>query len=553
MEDPGTESLDAINEDESAKVEVPEITADVSESKNTGVVSGDEAPADEIDEGETFADIGPDQTINVDRGDIYAGASPDEDSYIGLDLPTHSVGVLNVTNELNADTEITQSAEDLATWSARLSAGEQHYTANDLLQAAFERPGSNWGTRVPVGNGKQMGPLVTGSNNIKDGQEITEAEIARYVDDQAGKGTVVFPLPRTGIWLTITAPDDERLFDIQQIIAEDKVEAGRITAGLAYSNSAVYLEETVLDLAMECVTGSSLKDHDRSTVRGLIRRQEVHVIFAYLAAAVYANGYPIRQACTASPGKCSNVIRDTINLRRGVWTDGSMLTEAQRKFMTGNNKTKRSLKEVLDHQQSFNTVPGGEEDAVPVLKSDVEENWIQLTDTIDMYLEEPSAVLTISEGIDWAKEINTKMINALEVDNRQTRSNYLAKASRASYLLRYSHYVHTLRVKGKSKSADEEPKYGYIRERGAIVAALARISGNPSVLPRYFKACGEFVRDTSITVTGILNAHCTKCNNTVMDKENAIKDHLIALDYLTLFFTLIGCKVLDIQRRESTY
>lgn len=412
------------------------------------------------------------------------------------------------------------SSEEGRNWVKAVSEALPLVLRGDVHLGSLKREGSDWRQSVDheglrLGAGK---PMFGNSNDPT--QRLTGERAIMRIQGLLGLGSVVqVPLWHTGIWVTIKAPSDGALLNLERIIAEDKITLGRDANGMIYSNASVYLNNHLFNFVVEHIYDTTLRDYSPEKFRSLVRSTDFPTLIWGLACAIYPTGYPVAQPCTLNPDVCQEVTSEHVMLPKLNWVDRQALTAHQKRHMANRN-AKYTTEEIQKYMSE-----GRMADARPV----------DLTPNLRFALQVPTIEQYVESGDRWVTEIidmvSTAMGSTLDEKNKD---RFIMEHSRLSTLRQYAHWVKRIVLLNEQGEED-----GVVDDRETIEATLNTISTDDEIVTKFLEAVKIYIDDSTVQMIALPSFNCPKCQAPMVDEE---RKHplLIPLEPNMLFFTLRG-------------
>lgn len=329
-------------------------------------------------------------------------------------------------------------------------------------------------------------------------------------------GLVQIPLWHSGIWLTLRTPSDKSLLELERRISADKIDFGRRSNGLVFSNTEVYATSHVVDFALEHMHTSTVDKASIDTLKELIRVTDVPQMAWGILLAVYPKGYPLSQPCVADPENCDHVVNQLINIGRISWTDTTKLTDRQKKHMA--NRVARYTPEKIKEYQDdfvFGTV-----------------STVKLNENIHIKLGVPSLIKAQETGYAWVDGITTSTQQAFSLKLKENeRIEYIREQALLTGLRQYSHWIESV-VRG-GDSVEEEP----ITDSEVLDEIIDVICANEELTKTVYKTIQSYIDGSTISLIALPRYKCPACQKEP-DEQYLKHPHLIPLDVIYVFFIL---------------
>lgn len=419
------------------------------------------------------------------------------------------------------DTPTPESQE----WATVIDTSTQGYVYNDSLSATVSEPNSHWaqGFETPTGfiSGNPAVLKLDGLATLKDDQAVmavrTRAKLGTYVSA---------PMWASGFWIRLKSPSEDALIELNQRIADDRVELGRNTYGLLHSNNTSYLTSALMDMVVAHVNDTSIRGLSHSAIPDILSVHDLMGLFARLCQAIWPQGVNYARSCVANPDQCKHVLRGKIHFGETHLADFSRFTASQKLHMTKRAKGAMTLEEVKAYQAQF------------MHETDRRVQLTPQADDLMVTLSVPMVTQHIASGYAWINGIETAYGEILS-QSVKDRNTHLNNHARATIMRMYGHYV-------KSVTVGEHT----ITDRATIDRILNDLSENREIRSNFSRQVLDFIDRTTVSLAAIDSVKCPNCGGEVRSpKELPQFPDLIPLDIPAIFFTLLALKVREIAAR----
>lgn len=402
-------------------------------------------------------------------------------------------------------------------WLSAYLKGIEHLLKGDSLSASVEREGSVWRQKVDV-DGEGLGAgrprFGKGSGNVISGERaLMKASSA------LGLGaTVQIPLWHTGIWVSIKAPSEKSLLELERRIASEKVSLGRYTSGMIFSNTSVYTVSYVVNFVLNHVYDASVKNITQDSLKELIKVTDIPTLVWGMACAIYPNGYQYARPCTSNPSECQNVVRGMLNIAKLFWTDNDALSEVQRRHMQ--RRADKFTDDELKRYAEEHTRGG--------------KRLVTLRDGLKARLKVPTVAQYEASGFAWVDGIVKLLEGSLGVSLRgKERDDYIIDQGRLTALRQYSHWVESVEVEDD-----------IIEDVETTEELLEMLSSDEEITEKFFEEVGRYIDDAAISLIAMPKYDCPACGG---EQHGDVHDdrhpHLLPLDAVRVFFTLLDQRI----------
>lgn len=445
-----------------------------------------------------------------------------------LVLPPDSHTEINkVTSKLN-DGNVVKSAQT-EEWIGLLNLAVKngvpfdsfYKAANDKLRdwaPNFEHQGTKYGPAAPVFRVEENAVLV-GSSAVKRCRSI----IGNGRDFQV-------PMYSSGFWLTIEPFTEATVLDIFHDITSRKIDLGRSTNGAVFSNMTVILNDVFLQHAVRHIV-SCTADLPNDDYLSYLSTTDIGTLALAFLSKMYPEGVnyarPVVPKIVDDEGNqlaevTVRKITECVNIMRMHKVDRSRLNEEQRMHMAKRNPRATTLKEVERYQESLInpakiTTPGGE---------------------INFTVKVPSARKFLEYGNLWIDTLQDTLNQTLTDDVTDVeRNNRLFAYAKSSQLRQYGHWITDLTYTETNETANDAI---------AIDGVLEYLSGNDKIRTSLNEQIREYIEGATVSICAVPTANENEDNRLAHRRF----PHLVPIDPLQTFFTLLALKVQSINSRS---
>lgn len=454
------------------------------------------------------------------------------------ELNPYAVDFLSLPNETISDLKSLEytAKKDLQSqtrtaqgtlWASDVSRSSQYYNVDDRFDSSTTRENSEWKQSLDFeGKATRGGENSLGKFTPKlDGKQAVKAIRASC----NLSNTITKPLYNSGIWISIDAPSDVDLLNLDRNISQHLNDFGYATMGLVYSNEMVYINKMVVDLAIKYISHSSLIDHNEVNLRKVISVHDIGLLAVYLGLLSYPNGYKTRRPCLNNPKTCTHVAERLMDLRNIIYIDNNRLSHEDKRFVTNPTK-KRTVEEVLEYQQSVN--------------SKTSKNVFTINDKMKVILQTPQMEGYENNGIDWINNINS-IVDGSATRSKREREEAIMDFARISKARNYSHYIKEIVITINDEESvidDPEAIKDAITELSGVIVDTTPEGEDVTAVDRIIDKIGEYIDDATVVVIAIAKYACRACGVLQSDGYDKHPD-LITFDPVRVFFTLVGRKL----------
>lgn len=412
----------------------------------------------------------------------------------------------------------------------------QSLMRGDVFGQSLKREGSDWRQSVDH-NGEQLslssprmgniGSAVTGEAALMQLQGLTGIQRTRYI-----------PLWHSGIWLKVNTPTEAALMALDRETSSQKIELGKNTNGMIFSNDQILFIQPVVDFCLRCVFDTNIPGWTIEQLRSLIRVTDIPTLVQGVASTIFPEGFLYVAPCVRNPTKCNHIFKKLVNVSAMSVTDNSMLSEEQRRHMAATRSKKSTIEAVLKYQEGFNReLPDG------IFSRSFDLVRVKSTKTlIKITLSVPSIQDHIVNGDLWISGIQKLLESAFAVKlSERLKSEYMFEQSKMSALQNWSHWVSKITAVVDGDEG-EEPQIKEYTDAELINKYLASVSGNDEIYDKIVSEIGKFIDDATVSVVALPKYKCPKCQTPSTERETK-NPYLVPQDVVRLFFTLLTQKL----------
>lgn len=393
-------------------------------------------------------------------------------------------------------------------WAATISEGNLIRPFRDLLDETVAREGSEFRQGLDTGNGRLS--YYSPKFSDKEGQKLTgENAVLRMRSLMGMGGLVSIPLYHSGFHLTIKTPRDADCLALKEQNENARIRVGRMTFGLAFSNTSGYLAENIINLIRDHIYSSTLNVPDEE-IMSRISVLDLPILVWGLACAQWPSGFQYARSNIFGKTEIDqNIITGLIDVAKLLWVDNSAFTDKQKAQMSIRQQ-RQVTKDVQDLYKSQFTFSAGR--AIN-LKDDV----------IVMNLQVPSVTDYINSSHRWIDSLIQSIDIGFTGDRTdfEGRNRAIMNHANLSRMRQYGHWIRSITMEGVEYSEKEE-----------IEHLLDVLSENEELRDTYFAAIEKFINDSTVAVIAIPETSGKETNLPRFP-------HLIPIDAIVTFFTLL--------------
>lgn len=383
---------------------------------------------------------------------------------------------------------------------------------------SMDEIGRYWMQSIP----SERGPLFAGTAKFhqSEGKKLTGEEAMMKVRASLGMGTIFkVPLYHTGIWVTIKAPSEAALLELNRRLTEEKIRLGRQTHGLAFSNNSVFFASLMADFAINHIHTSNLIETEKSW-HEIISVLDLPILVWALAYTVWPNGFLYSRIKINE--EVGSHIQEKGLLKLGCLqaTDNNALTERQRSHMAKNQGKTMNLESLRRYQEEF-------------LRG--QPRVVEINDTLKLELAVPTILQYVNNGTAWVNNIVNMVDQAFSLPpGDEKRQDYIMEHGRAANARQFGHWIKAVHVGGDIIDDEED-----------VGNALDIISGSDEYVAKFMEEVQRYTEDSTVSIVAVPRTDYSEKSTTLQKFPN-----LLALDPMTTFFILLLQKTAKLEDRE---
>lgn len=422
---------------------------------------------------------------------------------------------IDETNQLTENSYYTrEDATYDQSWAEAVALAQEDNISGTFFGDSLTRSGSNWGVKVEH-EGQRLGAHRPKAGPTGEGEKVVGLKAVSKVQALLGLGGMVkVPLWHSGIYISLKAPTDIQLLNFYETISREKIEMGKNTAGLIFSNSSSYVNSAIYDLAVDCIYETSVKDVAIADLKDIVLMNDFPIIAWALAYTIFPNGYSYVRPCIVNPESCQHVVESLLDIGKLLWVDRSSLNEKQRKHMALVPRTQVTKEQVLAYQEEFQKHSSNQYDS---------DNGISVV------FKQPTVSEHLESGQRWIAELDNIVRDVFEDEVKQDRINhYITERASLTKLRSFTHYVkHIAYTDDNSTSDDPE----------TLERLMDQLSSSPEIVNGVATKLNEFIDNSAVALIGLPRVPCPKCKK---EPQDDIEAHpwIIPLNPVRLFFKL---------------
>lgn len=412
-------------------------------------------------------------------------------------------------------------SKDGREWSDSLRESADALHVRGVYDRTADREGADWRQAIP----SEKMNLAAGIPNLKfnTGDKVAGERAVLRMRSLLGLGTILqIPLWHSGFWITMKAPSEASLLELQRRLIENKINLGRNTHGLAFANTSVFISGWLIDFVLAHIWDTTLKGE--VDLRKTIRILDIPTIVWGLACTIWPSGFQYTRACIAEPEKCNHVVREKLNLGKLLWVDRNSLTPWQISHMTNRGGSTMSLESVQRYLDEFTLARGRS-----IAFSD---------DSVVVNFKIPTVEDYVNSGYKWVNNIVSMIDSSFTAEpNDTTRNIHITELGKATSMRQYAHWIESIDAAGS-----------VIDDVESIEQVIDTMSTVDEIRTKYFEEIIKYIDDSTISIVAVPTFECPKCGG---DQPVPLPrfPHLLPIDVVSSFFTLLVQKLQKIHIR----
>lgn len=445
----------------------------------------------------------------------------------------------NLNNQPNVDTTISKGQRR---WIETLRDSISFIPPENMYVERLASPASNFKQQI-VHNGVIMRGVAPTFKREAGLREVEgESALLQIVSHLGIGGLFRAPLWNSGIWVTFKPCTESELLELNRVIASDKITMGRLSYGLALSNTIVYTIDRVFDFALRHIYNTSARPDELplSQLREWIAPQDIYTFIWGFLCANYPSGFHYATACVADPSKCTHIVEETLNVTKLLWVDESELTEWQKTHMSGMSANSKSLDSIRRYREELKA---SQNRRVVIAPNTKHEMAVTLrTPTINEY---------IDQGHRWIGSVVESINQALGMNaSADERNMEINRRTKATALRRYTHWIDSIEYGQFSTAGADEPAVSIIRDRETIENTLSTLSATDSIREAIMEETAKYINESTLAIVGVPSYDCPACGKPHAPNSNYPRHvSIIPIDVLQVFFALLARRLGRVEDR----
>lgn len=483
--------------------------------------------------------------------DTYTPTTP-EDVTLGPDASTNTEQEFDYsTPEMNIrDRTDMDGSREMIPFLSERGPEVDHRIRTFITESSLRtEPGQNWTQAI------QAASMTTTflDDRFRDTLHRPEAQFKQYLATEAGKiafsapkiaedgasaptgakamqrvraimglgGIVSVPLYHSGFWITLEAPKESDLIELFRRMQDEKIELGRETFGLVFSNEQSYLNSYLLDFCIQHIFETNARVDNHQDLRALIKIQDLNILFWGMAALIWPRGFDYVRGITTKEGiETTQTVSAKINISKLLWVDNASFSDKHRAQMNQRQRGRVTIEQIQEYQNTL----------IPTLSSG---RRVKIRDNLEFIVASTSAEEYITDGEAWISGLVTMVDQTFTTSapTSEQRNATIDMHSKANRLRNHAPWIKAVVIDDHENT-----------DRKDISEVLTLLSSDSEVTGLLEKEIVRFMDDSTCALIAIPETSGNK-----MPFERF--PHLIAVDVLNTFFTLLAQRVDLIRRR----
>ena len=386
------------------------------------------------------------------------------------------------------------------------------FTEDALNKALTE---DEWEQKIEY-KGKDLQIKEPAIKEIKN-KKLSGDSAVLYSMTKLGLGSIVhIPLWHSGFWISIKAPSETDLLNLFINISKEKTELGRSTYGVIFSNTSVILTRLLSEFIIENIHNTSLEITSDMNLLDYINYQDFYPMVLGLISSMHSKGFDFSRPCINIEENCTYVAKGKIDPRKLLWVNKNALNEDHKLHMSKRRNKSHKLEYIKRYQDSLHKLSS------KTIKLKTNEDQI-----VEITLKNPTLSEYIDNGEEWINSI-IEMVEGL-VEEDDNKENFIQKHSELVEMRKFSHFVESIEIDSV-----------LIEDKVTKNRILDLLSSDTELVENFNKKILEFINESMISIVGIPDYNCPKCNKPQLENH---KTSIIALDSLSNFFILADQRI----------
>ena len=384
-------------------------------------------------------------------------------------------------------------------------------------EEGLENPSADWRQGVLT----KKGDLVTtkiNSANVKNTELKGDVALFKALSFLGIGDTLDAILPHSGFWVKITPPSDIDRIAFTRRISRIKVEHGRATSGLTFTNSSAVINKELFNFILNHITEGSVKGIGLDSLVKMIVPEDMRILAWQFARTFLPKGFIFSHDCMHFLTGCNNRESVLASIDKMLYIDNAKLTERQIEIIGLVTPRSITIEEYEEYHQEWKWKK----------YANVDLGNISFTFTSSS-LEEH-----FQDGTDWVNNIGHRVNRALaESKGSLDEMSVIDEMLVATNLRNYSHYVEEIRLGA-----------GVVyRDRATVRKVLESLSAVPEIASRFEEEFMKWRRHVTVALVGIPEYECPSCHKlNIVELKDTDITKIIPIDVMGVFFLMLTTK-----------
>jgi hypothetical protein len=402
-------------------------------------------------------------------------------------------------------------------WIAVAQAGYRNATPRKMLTDLDVREGSLWEQAVK----SERGGIQASRPKQADTAGVSlrgEAGVLAVRQEVGLGGIIRIPLWHSGFHITLKTPGDAAILELERRITDEKVLLGRMTNGMLFSNTSVFIAEYLTEFAIRHLYDTSLRN--KENIFSKIVSHDIQHLAWGLATAIWPTGFQYVRSVLGETDAQNKVVKDKIAIGKLQFTDTSQLSKWQINHMTSVTTGSMTDDSIKKYREEFlNQTP----------------RKVQVTDKVAITLKVPTLAEHIASGQKWVNGIvvMTDQVFGMEQDVDE-RNRFIYEQGQATYMRQYGHWIESIELSNGAIVEDSE----------TIDQTIDALSADDTIRNKFVDAVVKYIEDTTVSMIAVPTVAASE------EQKYPRWPRLLPIDAMATFFTLLDQKVSQIRARS---
>lgn len=419
------------------------------------------------------------------------------------------------------------------TWAEDMSkAADIQIEEGTDLRGPIDDPDSDWQQNLEY-NGTLLGVGVPVHGNGSTGRKLTGDMARQRLKARLGIGAPrQFPMYHSGIWLSMQAPAEEQLLDLEFRLGMSKIAAGRHTGGALFSAMSVYHQMDVASFALSCTYEANIRDISLKNLKSKLLITDIYYLTTSLAAMINPQGYPLSRPCVNDLINCQHIERDVVNIGRMMVVNRRVLSQDQHAHM--NRRIDKVTDEAIAAYQNGHAYQA--------------TRLVKVTDNIYVELEVPTLEQYEKVSHGWIQSMVARADAVMGADaDSGERNAFIAYQSVGQRAREFAHWVKRIILKEGVEPIEGQLTYDpevdlVIESRDDIDSNLGDFSSNEEVFEAFTKGVRNYIDSVTVALVGIPRYKCPSCDAD-QGSDDGRHPQIIPIDGTRVFFTTLSQRI----------